>query len=120
MPTNSLDNIPLRNVTINPVTGLEHAPPDTHFNPTSDNHTGIAFATVEEQFRNTESGKTGIFCAICHSFAATRDTPYHNYERGGTEYVPAVGAESRSDLLPVSQQDLFKVADPTKRNLGYS
>jgi len=119
MPTNYLDNVPLRDVTMTKG-GLESAPADPKFNPTSDNHTGIAFATVDEQFRNTESGKTGIFCAICHSFAATRDTPYHNYERGGTEYVPAIGAESRAELLPAGQQDLFSVADPTKRNLGYS
>jgi hypothetical protein len=119
MPTNYLDNFPLRNVTVNPATGLEHAAADIRFNPTGDNHTGIAFATVEEQFRNTESGKTGIFCAICHTFAATRDTPFHNYLRGGTEYVPAVGPESRSELVPASQ-DLFGVADPSKRNLGYS
>ncbi len=119
MPTNYLDNVPLRNITMDPRTGLESAPADTRFNPTSDNHTGIAFATVEEQFRNTESGKTGIFCAICHSFAATRDTPFHNYTRSGTEYVPATGPESRADLTGDSQ-DLFKVADITKRNLGYS
>jgi hypothetical protein len=120
MPTNYLDNIPLRTVTMDPKTGLENAPFDTRFNPTSDNHTGMAFATLDEQFRNTETGKTGIFCAICHSFAATRDTPFHNYERGGTEYVPAIGLESRSDLLPATQQDLFNVADPSKKNLGYS
>jgi hypothetical protein len=119
MPTNYMDNFPLRNVTFNPVTKLEHAVADTNFNPTGDNHTGIAFATVEEQFRNTESGKTGIFCAICHSFAATRDTPFHNYTRSGTEYEPATGPEARSELLPKTQ-DLFDVADPTKRNLGYS
>jgi hypothetical protein len=119
MPTNYLDNVPLRNVTMDKATGLESAPADTKFNPTGDNHTGIAFATVEEQFRNTESGKTGIFCAICHTFASTRDTPFHNYTRSGTEYVPAVGAESRADLVAGSA-DLFKVADPTKQNLGYS
>jgi hypothetical protein len=120
MPTNYLDNVPLRNVTIDNKLGLEWAPADTRFNPTSDNNTGIAFATVNEQFRNTESGKTGIFCAICHSFAATRDTPFHNFERSGAEYVPAVGTESRTDLLSAVQQELFAVADPTKRNLGYS
>lgn len=119
MPTNYIDNVPLRNVAKDPKTGLEFARPDPKFNPTSDNHTGIAFATLDEQFRNTESGKTGIFCAICHSFASTRDTPYHNYVRGGTEYVPAVGTGSRADLVP-NAQDLFSVADPTKRNLGYS
>lgn len=120
MPTNYLDNVPLRNVTMDPRTHLESAPADTNFNPTSDNHTGIAFATVEEQFRNTESGKTGIFCAICHSFAATRDTPFHNYTRSGDEYFPALGTESRGELLPAQQQDMFNVADSGKRNLGYS
>jgi len=120
MPTNYIDNFPLRNVTVDPTNGLEMARPDMKFNPTSDNGTGIAFATLDEQFRNTESGKTGIFCAICHTFAATRDTPFHNYERGGTEYVPAIGDAARSELLPTAQQDMFGVADPTKRNLGYS
>jgi hypothetical protein len=119
MPTNYLDNVPLRNITKD-AHGLEMAPADTKFNPTSDNHTGIAFATLDEQFRNTETGKTGIFCAICHSMGATRDTPYHNYERGGTEYNPAIGTESRADLMPPDKQDMFSVADPTKRNLGYS
>jgi hypothetical protein len=120
MPTNYLDNIPLRSVTVDAKLKLESAPADTRFNPTSDNHTGIAFATLDEQFRNTETGKTGIFCAICHSMGATRDTPWHNFQRSGREYVPAVGVESRAELLPVPEQDMFGVADPTKRNLGYS
>jgi hypothetical protein len=120
MPTNYLDNVPLRTIKIDPVTGIESAPADPKFNPTSDNGTGIAFATLESQFRNTESGKTGIFCAICHSFAATRDTPFHNYPRSGNEYNPALGTASRSELLSVDKQDIFGVADPTKRNLGYS
>jgi hypothetical protein len=120
MPTNYLDNVPLRNVTHDDKLQVESAPADVKFNPTGDNGTGMAFATLEEQFRNTESGKTGIFCAICHSLAATRDTPYHTYARGGTEYNPAIGVESRSELLPKGQQDIFNVADPTKRNLGYS
>jgi hypothetical protein len=120
MPTNYLDNVPLRNVTIDAKTGIESAPADIHFNPTSDNGTGMAFATLDEQFRNTETGKTGIFCAICHSFAATRDTPYHTYERGGTEYNPATTGEARADQLPVDKQDMFGVADSSKRNLGYS
>ncbi len=93
---------------------------DPNFNPTSDNGTGIAFATVDSQYRNTDSGKTGIFCEVCHSFAATRDTPFHNYERGGNEYNTAVGTESRTELLAAKLQDMFQVADPAKRNLGYS
>jgi hypothetical protein len=120
MPTNYIDNVPLRTVKVDTETGIENAPVDAKFNPTSDNGTGQAFATLESQFRNTESGKTGIFCAVCHSFAATRDTPFHNYGRGGNEYHPAVGTESREDILPVVKQDMFELADPTKRNLGYS
>src|SRR5262249_48709467 len=118
MPTNYLDNVPLRNITMDPNTHLESAPADTRFNPTSDNHTGIAYATVEEPSRTTGSAKTGIFCPICHSSAATRDTPFHNYTRSGKEYVPAIGLESRADLV-TADQDLFQVADPSKTNLGY-
>ncbi len=119
MPTNYIDNVPLRSVKLD-ANGLEAAPVDPNFDPTSDNGSGIAFATLESQFRNTESGKSGIFCGVCHSYAATRDTPFHNYPRSGKEYEPAVGLRSRSELLPVSQQDIFRVADPGKRNLGYS
>ncbi|HET9621118.1 MAG TPA: Ig-like domain-containing protein [Kofleriaceae bacterium] len=118
MPTNYTDNFHLKDITKD-ANGIEYAPADTNFNPTGDNHTGIAFATVDEQFRNTESGKTGIFCAVCHTMGATRDTPYHNYERGGTEYVPAVGTEGRAELLG-DKAESTTVADPTKRNLGYS
>ena len=100
MPTNYLDNVPLRNVKLDPRTGLESAPVDANFNPTSDNHTGLAFATLESQMRNTESGKSGIFCAVCHSFTATRDTPFHTYARSGHEYDPAIGTAARGELLP--------------------
>jgi hypothetical protein len=118
MPTNYIDNVPLRNVTLDPVTGIESAKADPAFNPTSDNGTGSAFATVDAQFRNTDSGKAGIFCAVCHSFVATRDTPFHNYVRSGAEYVAAPGEGGRHDLLG-DRQDVFAVADPAKRNLGY-
>ncbi len=120
MPTNYIDNVPLRTVSVDPDTGLESAPLDPAFHPTSDNGTGIAFATLDAQLRNTESGKTGVFCAICHSYAATRDTPFHNYQRSGTEYVPALGPRSRAVLLSAGGSDLFAVADPSRRNLGYS
>ena len=120
MPTNYIDNYPLREVHNDPKTGVEVAHIDPGFNPTSDNGTGIAYATLDAQFRNTESGKTGIFCAVCHSMTATRDTPFHNYDRGGEEYVPAIGTTDRSTLVPPGRQDLMAIADPTKRNLGYS
>ncbi len=120
MPANYLDNVPIRNIKIDAATHREVAPVDPNYNPTSDNGTGLAFATLEAQYRNTDSGKSGIFCAICHSFAATRDTPFHNYARSGNEYNPAVGAKTRAEILGTAQQDMFQVADPTKRNLGYS
>jgi hypothetical protein len=120
MPTNYIDNVPLRTVTVDARTGLENAPVDPRFHPTSDNGTGIAFATLDEQLRNTESGKSGIFCAICHSFAATRDTPFHNYERAGVDYVPAPGRQARGDLVPRELQDILLPAERTRRNLGYS
>ena len=120
MPTNYIDNVPLRNVTVDPTSGLENAPVDPNFNPTDDNRTGIAFATLDSQLRNTTSGQTGIFCAVCHSYAATRDTPFHNYPRSGTEYHPAAGIGTRAAVLPAGRQDIFAVADAGKRNLGYS
>jgi hypothetical protein len=120
MPTDYLDNIPLKSVSIDPRTKLESAPGDPNFFPTSDNGTGIAFATLEHQFRNTTSGKSGIICAVCHTYAETRDTPFHNYARSDSAYTPVPAVGSRSDLLSPGQQDTFSVPDGSKPNLGYS
>jgi hypothetical protein len=119
MPTNYIDNVPLRNVGAAGA-GLESGQVDLAFNPTSDNGTGIAFATVEAQFRNTESGKAGIFCAVCHSFVDTRETPFHNYERSGDAYVPALAGKPRGELLVAGEADLFGVADAARPTLGYA
>lgn len=59
MPTDYTDNIPLKNITYDSH-HLESAPGDPKFFPSSDNGTGIAFATIESQFRNTNSGESGI------------------------------------------------------------
>jgi hypothetical protein len=120
MPTDYLDNIPLKNVKIDPRNNLESAKGDPHFFPTSDNGTGIAYATLDSQFRNTNSGKSGIICAVCHTYAETRDTPFHNYARGESAYVPAPAKGSRSDVVASGHQDTFNVPDSTKQNLGYS
>ena len=120
MPTDYVDNVPLRNVKFDPHTNLENAPGDTNFNPTADNGTGIAFATLEPQYRNTDSGKSGIICAVCHTYAETRDTPFHNYAHSASAYLPATGAKPRSELLASAQQDTFNVPDSGKQNLGYS
>jgi len=120
MPTDYVDNVPLKNVKFDPLTHLESALGDPNFNPTSDNGTGIAFATLEPQYRNTEAGKSGVICAVCHTNAETRDTPFHTFEHGNSQYVPASGTGSRSELLASNQQDTFQVADQSKLNLGYS
>jgi len=120
MPTDYVDNIPLKNVTFDPRTKSESAPGDPNFNPTADNGTGLAFATLDSQYRNTESGKSGIICAVCHTYAETRDTPYHNFLRSDSAYTPAPGTQARSDLLAAAQQDTFGVPDPARQNLGYS
>ena len=120
MPTNYVDNVPLRNVKLDGATGVETAVVDPKFNPTSDNGTGVAFATLDAQFRNTESGKAGIFCAVCHSYAATRDTPFHNYAKAPDSYTPAVGRQARDQVVLSNAVDILAVADPATRNLGYA
>ncbi len=118
MPTDYVDNIPLRNIRYD--NKLENAPGDPNFNPTADNGTGIAFATLAPQYRNTDSGKSGIICAVCHTYAETRDTPFHNYNRAASAYIPAQGTKPRSELLASAQQDIFNVPDSARQNLGYS
>ena len=120
MPADYVDNIPLKNVHIDPRNGLESAPGDPNFNPTSDNGTGLAFATLDSQFRNTTAGRRGIVCAVCHTYAETRDTPFHNYPRSESAYTPAPGRQARNELVASSRQDIFNVPDPTRQNLGYS
>jgi hypothetical protein len=120
MPTDYIDNVPLKTVSLDPKTHLENAPGNPDFNPTSDNGTGIAFATLAPQYRNTDSGKSGIICAVCHTYVETRATPFHNYAQGPSAYTPATGAKPRNELLASAQQDIFNVPDPAKRNLGYS
>ncbi|HLJ25075.1 MAG TPA: Ig-like domain-containing protein [Candidatus Angelobacter sp.] len=119
MPTDYVDNFPLRNVKFDSA-GREMAPGDPNFFPTSDNGTGIAYATLDSQFRNTESGKSGIICAVCHTYAETRDTPFHNYAKADSAYKPATDTKQRSDLLPPNEQDTFNVPDKSARNLGYA
>src|SRR5262249_18876228 len=108
MPTNYVDNVPLHNVTIDVPSGLEHGALDINFTPTSANGTGLAFATLDAQWRNTDSGKAGVVCMVCHSLAETRHTPYHNNEKAaaGTGYTPALGNQSRSQLVLKSDQDI--------------
>lgn len=106
MPTNYVDNV-----------GLD-GQADPNYDPTSDNGTGLAFATVDAQFRNTDPGKRGIFCKVCHSMVESRLTKCHNYVKSGIDYVPVPGTGSRDGQLAMADQDLLEVADPNSPNLG--
>src|SRR4029077_11862494 len=108
MPTNYVDNVPLQNVSIDPAAGVEHGALDVDFNPTSDNGTGLAFATLDSQLRNTSSGKSGVVCMVCHSLVETRSTPYHNVAAPAAHgYAPALGSWSRAQLLRPSDRDVL-------------
>ena len=120
MQANYVDNVPLGNVTNDPPSGLENGLVNPTFDPTNDNGTGHAFATVAAQFRNTAPGQRGVFCESCHTIAETRETPYHGYPRTGTEYVPALGTSPRTALVAQADQDQMTVADPASSSLGYA
>ncbi|HYU32911.1 MAG TPA: Ig-like domain-containing protein, partial [Thermoanaerobaculia bacterium] len=117
MPANYIDNVPLANVTNDPPSGLENGAVDPNFDPTSANGTTLAFTTLSAQHRNTPPGQRGVFCESCHTYTQTRYTPYHNYQRTGTEYTPALGTGGRDGL--VSPPDIMNVASATSPNLGY-
>lgn len=119
MPTNYVDNVPLHRVTTAPETGLEDAEVHPAFDPTSDAGTGFAFATVEERFRNTETGQRGIFCGVCHTMTESRDTPFSNYRKAGDEYRPVLVDEPRSASIPISRRLSPTVPDPAQSHLGY-
>src|SRR5262249_33883193 len=120
-PTNYVDNIPRQNVTIDLPSGLEHGALDPNFHPTSDNGTGLAFATLDAQLRNTDSGKAGVVCMVCHSLAETRNTPYHTFDQTkGSGYQPALGTGPRAQLVARAHQDVIDAPDGPQSSLGYS
>jgi len=119
MPANYVDNVPLAGVTRDR-SGLEHGALDPEFNPTSDAGTGLAFATLASRFRNTDAGRRGVFCAVCHTFADTREMPYGDYHRSGAPYPAVPGTQSRSRLLPPASQDRPAVPDPASPSQGYA
>lgn len=120
MPTNYVDNVPLAGVSTDPKTGREHGKLDPDFNPTSDNGTGLAFATLEGQLRNTETGKRGIFCAVCHTLVDTRQMPFTNHTKSGTPYPAATRAASRAAQLPLEAQDRPLPPAPGSPHLGHA
>lgn len=82
---------------------------------------------------NTNSGKAGITCEVCHTNVETRFTPYHYYNRSANannqsitpgptqsaEYYWATGAGERNSQLPTNKADMLYVPDPNSGNLGY-
>ncbi|MFP3939339.1 MAG: DUF3105 domain-containing protein [Thermoanaerobaculia bacterium] len=92
MPTNYVDDV--TDVITDQPSGLEHGEVDPNFDPTSSNGTSLAFTTLESQYRNTISGQQWIFCEVCHTNTGSRYTPYHKYQRSGTEYVRRGSATS--------------------------
>lgn len=120
MPTNYIDQIAFDDVKKDKNTGREHGLVNSNFNPTSDDGTGVAFATLDKQFRNTQSGKLGISCAVCHLQVDSRNTPYHGYPKSGKEYKPSVGRTPRETLHPEKDQDHISYPAQGVTNLGYA
>jgi len=125
MPANYVDNVPLSTVTQDAGSDREHGALDPAFHPTADNGTGIAFATLAIQMRNTDAGKRGVFCAVCHTIAGTREMPYGNYHQSdrpsSSRHQPPGrdGARTASAAI-AAVEDRPEVADPTARSLGYA
>lgn len=134
MPTNYVDAT--INVSRDAPSNQEHGHISPTFDPTS---TGAATAvdpfngiTVKESFAerldgnrpvNSNSGKIGIVCEACHTNVESRYTPYHNYNKSGTEYFPAPRNAPRWDPvngLAANQQDMLTVPDAASKNLGYA
>jgi hypothetical protein len=111
MPANYVDNMPLAGITADARSGREHARLDPELDPTSDAGTGLAFATLESRFRNTDAGKRGVFCAVCHTMTDTREMPFGNVHKSGAPY-PSVP--------PAVAQDRPGVPDPAAPSQGYA
>jgi len=120
MPANYVDNVPLAGITADAPSGREHARLDPELDPTSDAGTGLAFAALESRFRNTDAGKRGVFCAICHTLADTREMPFGNVHKSGAAYRPVPGAARREELLPAAALDRTQVPDAAAASQGYA
>src|SRR6185369_6075245 len=120
MPANYVDNVPLAGIAADAPSGREHARLDPELDPTSDAGTGLAFATMESRFRNTDAGKRGVFCAVCHTLADTREMPFGNVHKSGAAYPPVPGAARREVLLPAAALDRVQVPDAAAASQGYA
>lgn len=74
---------------------------------------------------NTNSGKAGITCVMCHTNVDSKDTPYSTYKKStnaaaNPEYIAADSTLIRTRALPEAQWDILNPPDVTLSNLGYS
>lgn len=141
MPTNYIDAT--TSVITDTPSGMEHGRISPSYDPTAcvgsapecypgsvstrDPYTGVLTAeSFDERMDgpravNSNSGKLGIVCEVCHANVETRYTPYHNYNKSGTEYYPAPKNASRLNQgLSNNQEDMLTVPDAASRNLGYA
>ncbi|MDO9372702.1 MAG: hypothetical protein Q7U07_08980, partial [Gammaproteobacteria bacterium] len=134
MPTNYVD----ATVSVGPdsPSGQQHGAMSPTFDPTApgtttviDPFNGIAslesYGTRSDGGRavNSNSGKAGIVCEVCHTAVGSRYTPYHGYNKTGTDYFPATTSAARWDAangLTATQQDMITVPDANSGNLGYA
>ena len=123
MPTNYIDNVPLRNVTRStPATGSRTRRVDPNFNPTSDNGTGHRVRHARERSSATPTrARPGSSAPSATAIVATpRHAVPQLREERRTPTAPALGPRRAPSCCRSSRPDIFDVADPTKPNLGYS
>jgi len=137
MPTNYIDAV--TSVTSDAPSGQEHGRISPLYDPTSvgadvaidpangqlypESFGERTYADVDGVNRvvNSNSGKSGIICEVCHTNVETRYTPYHLYTKSGTEYYPAPQNTGRFNQgLPPEQQDMLTVPNAASGNLGYA
>ena len=110
MPTNYVDNVPLRNVKVDPRPAWSTARVDPKFNPTvGQRHRPRLRDRWTRSSATPSRARPASSASVCHSFAATRDTPFHNYARGGTDATsPASDAQPRTGLAAAERRDLLR------------
>lgn len=125
---------------------MEHGAISPMYDPTSINAAAVitttdpVYGSTRESFAtrldgnrpvNSNSGQIGIVCEVYHTNVASRYTPYHLYNKTGTDYFPATKIDPRGSPgqdgttntlqnLTAAQQDMLTPPDATSRNLGYA
>jgi hypothetical protein len=137
MPTNYIDAV--TRVTSDPPSGQEHGRISPLYNPTAigssqgtDPFTGLltyesfgqrSYVDGVTRVVNSNSGKIGDVCEVCHTNVGSRYTPFHFYSRSGTDYFAApqnVARWSSAQGLASTQQDMLTPPDAASPNLGYA